>query len=103
MTPAAGPEGPPMPSERGAATPGPWRRAFYVSLIREKRTALLAGPYDTHDEALQMVRPARRVASEIDPWSDFDLIGTCSLETATPPRGIINDRLTLAAAQEPPR
>jgi len=54
-------------------------RDFYVSLIRDKRVALLAGPFATHTEALAAVDRAADAAYTIDPWSHFDLRGTCSL------------------------
>lgn len=53
-------------------------RDFYVSMIRDSRYALMAGPFATHDEALQMVDPVRKEASRLDPFCDFDAFGTCS-------------------------
>lgn len=53
-------------------------RDYYVSMIRDSRYALLAGPFATHEEALQMVIPAKREAQRIDHWVDFDSFGTCS-------------------------
>ncbi len=59
------------------------QRDYYVSLRRgagiRAKYSLLAGPYATHAEALSMVTPARQEASRIDPWVDFDFIGTCSI------------------------
>lgn len=58
-------------------------RDYYVSLRRgegdKAKFSLLAGPYATHAEALSMVTPARQEASRLDPWVDFDFIGTCSM------------------------
>jgi hypothetical protein len=51
-------------------------RFFYVSVIDGKRRALLAGPYDTHDEALALVEQVRRKAYDIDPKSHFYAFGT---------------------------
>lgn len=58
-------------------------RDYYVSLRRgegeKAKFSLLLGPYATHAEALEMVAPARQEASRLDPWVDFDFIGTCSM------------------------
>lgn len=54
-------------------------RDYYVSLRRGKRTALLAGPFETHSEALAYVGRAVKLAHELDPWAWFDAHGTCSL------------------------
>ena len=51
-------------------------RFFYVSVIDGKRRALLAGPYDTHAEALALVEQVRRKAYDIDPKSHFYAFGT---------------------------
>jgi len=64
-------------------------RFFYVSMIRGGRTALLAGPFDTHQEALDFVSAARDKATDIDPWACFDLFGTCSTVTRHR-RGVLN-------------
>jgi hypothetical protein len=69
-------------------------RFFYVSMIRGKRVAILAGPLTTHDEALGYVESARKLASKIDPWTDFDLFGTCSRPVADI-TGALNARLGL--------
>lgn len=54
-------------------------RDYYVSLVRGSRTALLAGPFETHAEALAMVDRATALANEVDPRSHFDPFGTVSL------------------------
>jgi hypothetical protein len=54
-------------------------RDYYVSMVRGGRYALLAGPFLTHAEALEMVKPARDEAERLDPRSHFDAFGTCSL------------------------
>lgn len=64
---------------------------FYVTIRRGKRTAWLAGPFATHDEALAMVQPAGREAEKIDPWIHFDEIGTVFIRRADPlPCGKLN-------------
>lgn len=71
-------------------------RDYYVSLRRGSRTALLAGPFDTHTEALALVERATAEANRIDEWSWFDPFGTCSMPRApTNPVGKLNDRLGL--------
>lgn len=75
-------------------------RHYYVSLRRESakgvRTSLLAGPFDTHAEALAMVERASDEAYEVDPWTWFDQHGTCSLPRREGnPRGVLNERLGL--------
>ena len=67
---------------------------FYVTLQRDRRIAWLAGPFATHDEAIAMVDTARRAASEVDPWTDFDAVGTSSIRSVDPlPQGKLNAML----------
>lgn len=74
------------------------RNDYYVSLIRGKRVALLAGPFATHTEALAMVDAAREAAYAVDSWTWFDLIGTSSLPyLSTNPFGKLNQRLGIVA------
>jgi len=54
-------------------------RDYYVSMIRDSKYALMAGPFATHDEALSFVDPVKKEASRLDPRCDFDAFGTCSL------------------------
>lgn len=52
---------------------------YYASAIedsRRARKALLAGPYLTHAEALQVVDRVRRRAEDIDPRAAFWYFGT---------------------------
>lgn len=69
-------------------------RDYYVTMIRAKRTAFLAGPLATHAQALALVDAAKRKASEVDPWSDFDAFGTSSLPVSNGnPFGKLNQHL----------
>ena len=69
-------------------------RDYYVSLIRDKRYILLAGPFATHQQALDMVDRAADAACEVDPTTWFDLRGTCSLPySPSNPNGKLNQRL----------
>jgi len=54
-------------------------RDYYVSMVRDSRYALMAGPFATHAEALQMVDPVKKEAIRHDPFCDFDAFGTCSM------------------------
>lgn len=54
-------------------------RDYYVSMLRGSRYALMAGPFATHQDALDMVDPVRREADRLDPRCAFDAFGTCSL------------------------
>ena len=54
---------------------------YYVSLIDGPRFALLAGPYSTHREALDMVTPAKEAANKVNrQQAAFAGFGTCRLE-----------------------
>ena len=76
-------------------------RDFYVSLRRgegkKARTALLAGPFATHGAALSLVDRARREASRLDAWTDFDACGTLSVpRDPANPKGKLNSLLGVA-------
>lgn len=53
--------------------------AYYVSVIDGQRRALLAGPWPTHPEALNMVETVRVKACELDPRGHFYAFGTARL------------------------
>lgn len=62
---------------------------FYVSVIdgpriggeiEVKRMGLLAGPYETHEEALDKVDVVRRIAERVNAWSHFYAFGTMKLK-----------------------
>lgn len=70
--------------------------AHYVTLRRGRRTALLLGPYRTHDEAAANVDRARAEAVRIDSWAGFDAVGTARITLrpgADAPEGVLNARL----------
>lgn len=65
---------------------------YYVSVIdgprigdriEVKRMGLLAGPYETHAEALDKVDTVRRIAEEINVWAHFYAFGTLKLKEPT--------------------
>jgi len=56
---------------------------YYVSIIDGNRFALLAGPYTSHGEALDMVRTAKDIAYLANPTQcAFAGFGTCRLESS---------------------
>lgn len=50
-------------------------KGFYVDLVREKRVALLAGPFVSEPVARKYERAAVAKANEVDPWAAFDPFG----------------------------
>jgi hypothetical protein len=71
-------------------------RAYYVTMLRGKRVAWLAGPFDTHKEALSKVDDAKREACRLDVWADFDAFGTASVPRYPwNPKGKLNSILRL--------
>jgi hypothetical protein len=67
---------------------------YYVSVIDGPRYQLLAGPYDTHAQALAQVDKSKSIAQDLDPRSVFYGFGTCRIEITTIPRmGILNDKI----------
>jgi len=58
-------------------------RKYYITMAREgqKEHAWLVGPFGTQEAAQTHVEEARRAASKVDPWSDFDSFGTASYES----------------------
>lgn len=70
---------------------------FYVTMIRDTRVAWLAGPFAEHQQALDLVEPARQATYKVDPRSAFDAFGTSSIDRdpdLPPPRaGVLNSAL----------
>ncbi len=58
---------------------------YYVTMKRLGRTAWLLGPYETQEAAADQVCRGRVLASEIDPWADFDAFGTAHLASRVTP------------------
>jgi hypothetical protein len=56
---------------------------FYVSTIDGSRTALLLGPYDTHEQAKAQVARGRDMANEANWRAAFYAFGTCSAPKGT--------------------
>lgn len=75
--------------------------AYYVSVQDQGRTALLAGPWPTHREALDMVATVRTKACELDPRGHWYAYGTARLpdDDSIPIRaGRLNKHLGLPCA-----
>ena len=75
---------------------------FYVSVIdapriggeiEVKRFGLLAGPYETHEEALARVGVVREIAEEVNSWAHFYAFGTVKLKQPPYPVGRLNHLL----------
>lgn len=54
-------------------------KEYYVTMRRGIRTAWLAGPYDTHQSALDNVQEVKERAITGNAWHDFDAFGTASM------------------------
>lgn len=73
-------------------------KAYYVTIIRDKRVGWLSGPFSHHDDALACVSAARLAAENADPRSVFDAFGTSSIERPDAksldefPRGVLTAR-----------
>lgn len=68
--------------------------AYYVTVIRGKRVGWLYGPLPSKSSAETMVAPVRKLASAIDPWTDFDAFGVTKLEGSVLRQGVLNTKLT---------
>jgi hypothetical protein len=91
-----------MPTECSCGKACPPFGLYYVSVqndlhpARGRQTQLLAGPFDTHDEALGHVPMARQLAEQLDPKAAWYAFGTVKVETKNAPTvGILNQRLHL--------
>ena len=67
---------------------------YYVSVKDGQRSGLLAGPFDTHQQALDMVEAAKQEAYKNDFFSCFYTFGTAKLTTTGVSKiGILNSKL----------
>ena len=73
-----------------------WRDnpCFYVSVVDGSRLGLLAGPFQTHKEALGMVDQARATAQRRNAWAWFYAFGTVKMKNGNKP-GVLNEDLGL--------
>lgn len=78
---------------------------FYASIRRATATGgfqsgLLAGPFDTQEEAEAILPAVINEAHKVDPATHFDLFGTCQVHSiygTAQPVGRLNARLGLSA------
>lgn len=68
-------------------------RKFYVSVIDGPRFNFLAGPFDTHEEALAKVDAARAKANEVNDRAWFYAYGTAQAPEGYDKPGLLNDLL----------
>ena len=68
-------------------------RLYYVSVVDGPRYALLAGPYETHQEALDKVDEARKAAYTMDVKAVFYAYGTCKTPPGYDKPGVLNHLL----------
>ena len=70
--------------------PDPRPGAYYVSVVDAGRNCLLAGPYPTHQEALDLLDKANNIACSLDPRAHFYAYGTCRLPQETNVSGVLH-------------
>ena len=78
-------------SKRGNWTDGP---CFYVSIVDGPRFNVVAGPFRTHQSALDTVDRARDIGNDRDPRSVFYGWGTVKMATGHR-EGSLNQQLGL--------
>lgn len=84
---------PTSPAQAPDRTPG----HYYVSIVRDRRVGLLAGPFvNDHAAALAMVERAKELAVTVDPWAAFDAFGTVKVSPTFGKPGSLNAKLGLA-------
>ncbi len=68
---------------------------FYVTVVRGTKRGWLAGPFSTYALAQRKIPKVRAVASQIDPWCDFDAFGVASITRDGHgfPNGVLNSRI----------
>jgi hypothetical protein len=96
-----------VPDDEGAMTnpkqqPDTEPGNYYVSIIRDGRVGLLAGPFRKHADALAMVDQARTEAEKADPRAAFDSFGTVRLADDYTKPGVLNARLGLSTTNRNP-
>lgn len=65
---------------------------YYVSIIDGPKFNVVAGPFRTHEKALEMVEPARKVGNEVDMKSHFYGWGTVKMKNGHK-EGVLNEHL----------
>lgn len=72
----------------------------YVTMRRAKRTAYLAGPFDSEEEAAKHVEHARKEAEKVDQMTHFDGFGVSARTAAAHPKGVLHDKIIAARQGE---
>lgn len=76
---------------------------YYASVFDRRsnagdgRIALLAGPFPTHGQALDILPAAKAEAERIDPRATWYAFGTLCMKDGYKKPGILNDRLGLSS------
>lgn len=84
--------------DTGQADPRPGY--YYCTVIDGSNYALLAGPYESHQEAIDNLPTVKRVALKTDARAAFYAFGTARLEldeTRIRPAGVLNEKAGLLA------
>lgn len=68
-------------------------RRYYVSVVDGAAYRFLAGPFDTHGDALAQVDAARKLAIEYDRKAHFYAFGTAKAPAGYDTPGIFNAQL----------
>ena len=77
----------------GPGNPSPVSGNYYVSAVDGPKFALLAGPYPSHAQALDMVDTVTAVAMKLDPKAAFYGFGTCRMRDDYNRPGVLNNHL----------
>ncbi len=67
---------------------------YYVSVKNDSQTGILAGPFKTHQDAIDMVEQCRAYADKLDSMAHFYAFGTCKLDNGYR-EGLFNGNLKL--------
>ncbi len=75
---------------------GNWtdNECYYVSIMDGKRFNVVAGPFETHQESLDMVKPANKIGTELDRKSWFYGWGTVKMDNGYT-EGMLNSHLDI--------
>lgn len=87
----------------GAHASDPPGSRYYVSVQDAGRSAFVAGPYDTHEEAESDVELVRRLGEELDPRAFWYAWGTArtdvDVNVGVPPLNSTRDEARRAASE----
>lgn len=78
--------------------PDPRPGYYYCTVMDGPNYALLAGPYDSHQDALDNLPKAKQIAQQVDAKAVFYAFGTARIErnaTVIRPAGVLNTEMGL--------